>query len=751
MSFNFISLSLKDIILYKKEFIPLNNNNLITVRGLNKDSNPSNSNACGKSLLFNSIPILFYDNSPSSNRKKSSKDLFLTKGEISIEAIIGKDKYVFTKYRYNKVLKLNILKNDENLRFQTSMAAYKYLEQCFPISQSMFYNLVYLRGANSNIIINGTNNARHVFFEELFKLTDYDKIAFELRKKYKKSYEYRIKYDTLKSSYIEVDVKKYSRLKNTINLINSRFDTYNKRYDNLLKTRSKIDNYNSLIQDIPKEYINNSQKLKKQILNVKKKIRILSKTIDKYNNIEQQWKDYNFYHKNKKSLNNKLKGINTRTLFKKIKSLIVEKDSLDALIINAKKYKNNIISYKKFLDLSYKALVFNPKGIEEQYHNSYASILYSKRLINTLGDYCPTCNQRVSDKLHKILIDNLTKGLKKQEFYFKSLKELYNNREKYIEIKNILEHTGLLSYINNEGIFDIDRLNTKYKQCSKKLKYYMKKRNAYQALKDLSPVNKPLVNINLPSLKIDLKKLTSEYNDLLKYNIIFKNLKKIKVPFYKGNIKKDIQRCLRNLQIFKDKKDKYYKKYMKLKEQINNNKKINKNLISYKKYSKDHKLLGALTEAYGPKGIRTEDIKDIVDIYVNNLNRFSSLIFSEPFEFSYTVDNRNLSIVAHRAFKDCDICFLSASEKQSFSLLSLLSLLSLIPDNYKTNILILDEIENCMSKENRQKLSLELLPKLQQVVPNIFVITPLDDSELYTEHSTNWTVVRKNNVSRVKK
>jgi len=71
-----------------------------------------------------------------------------------------------------------------------------------------------------------------------------------------------------------------------------------------------------------------------------------------------------------------------------------------------------------------------------------------------------------------------------------------------------------------------------------------------------------------------------------------------------------------------------------------------------------------------------------------------------------------------------DISQLSGAETNCFRLLLALSLIPLLPENKRTNFLILDEPDNNSSDAVRSHLIREFLPKLRAVVPHVFWITP---------------------------
>jgi hypothetical protein len=53
----------------------------------------------------------------------------------------------------------------------------------------------------------------------------------------------------------------------------------------------------------------------------------------------------------------------------------------------------------------------------------------------------------------------------------------------------------------------------------------------------------------------------------------------------------------------------------------------------------------ALSEAYGPRGIRVAAIKNLAQLYCNNLNRYASLVFRERYIFSIKYSKPRVSII----------------------------------------------------------------------------------------------------------
>ena len=149
-------------------------------------------------MLFGYLPATLYDQPPTATRRAgATKSLLGKKGQIIIRGNHGKDFVEFTKYRKGASARLQIAVNDEDLNFRTIKDAYSQLQTYWPLSSSLYYQLVFLRGVSNNISLNGTGTQRHAFFEEIFQLSIYDQIATILRQKHRKAQEAKSQLDAL--------------------------------------------------------------------------------------------------------------------------------------------------------------------------------------------------------------------------------------------------------------------------------------------------------------------------------------------------------------------------------------------------------------------------------------------------------------------------------------------------------------------------------------------------------------------------
>ena len=122
--------------------------------------------------------------------------------------------------------------------------------------------------------------------------------------------------------------------------------------------------------------------------------------------------------------------------------------------------------------------------------------------------------------------------------------------------------------------------------------------------------------------------------------------------------------------------------------------KLEKRLLTIDRKLKDRPVLTRLVDAYGRKGLRIAVLRDASDRICTNLNRFAPLLFPERMTFSADVGDSGLGLNVERSDgRTSDIRHMSGAESRLFSLVWLLSVLPLVPDNRRSNLVVLDEFE----------------------------------------------------------
>jgi DNA repair exonuclease SbcCD ATPase subunit len=140
-----------------------------------------------------------------------------------------------------------------------------------------------------------------------------------------------------------------------------------------------------------------------------------------------------------------------------------------------------------------------------------------------------------------------------------------------------------------------------------------------------------------------------------------------------------------------------------------------------------------LKELYSPKGLRAARVRDKVEQYIENLNEEARGVFPNYRFFIETDDDSGVNIKCERPTGISPIRRFSGAEGAIFPLLSLLALNPLLPDEKRTNLLILDEPEKGMRSDTRKLFVNEIVPRLAQAYPSLWIVTPME-AEDYPIH-----------------
>jgi DNA repair exonuclease SbcCD ATPase subunit len=256
----------------------------------------------------------------------------------------------------------------------------------------------------------------------------------------------------------------------------------------------------------------------------------------------------------------------------------------------------------------------------------------------------------------------------------------------------------------DEPDFDHQDIQYKLKQCSD----YMRIQSEIDALCAEHEIEDDYDASIEISIQKQCNKLNSALNSIHESISVLEN-NQAEYTLLKGN-RNDIQTKLDNLQ-----------------EEIDN-KRVTESLVA----------------AYGPKGIKLNAIHNICSTLENNFNSMSKLIYNEDFSFEVSVSESGIDVIAHRSngFMS-DIKTLSGAESDNFKLLFLTALLPMIPEDRRTNIVILDEPSSHGDPVTREKFIHTFLPYLCKVIPSVYILEPQID---HYPDAHNLVVVKKNGV-----
>jgi DNA repair exonuclease SbcCD ATPase subunit len=175
---------------------------------------------------------------------------------------------------------------------------------------------------------------------------------------------------------------------------------------------------------------------------------------------------------------------------------------------------------------------------------------------------------------------------------------------------------------------------------------------------------------------------------------------------------------------------------------------------------KEEYFWGKMVEAYGPRGLRVQQLENMMDLILMQLPVYVSILFNEKnLTFKHKVDANNVKILASREVLDGkgvvvnrfehDIGCFSGGEKDLMSAAFILTLADCIPVNKRANILVLDEVDAQFDENIKFRFTNELLPMLKKKYSSIFVISHDKNVQLANIYDQIWSLSKKNHKSSI--
>ena len=712
-------------------------------------------NYAGKSTLVSCIPNVF-DGCPPLLKKKDAKALHSENSLIGIRYKYNNNTYKVIQACKKGSISYKIEENGKELEPRTLSIAKELLENIFPISSLQYYSIVHLTPYRPNILLSGTGPQRKEFFEELFHLDISEFVAEQIKQKYNNLKREKDERDILIEqlsnlqyiSNIQNLEEEFERKTNQLKQYNIQYI----KYTNDLQNLTALKTYQSQIKTSYSE-----QELSEKITKIQNKLNILE---DQLRSLRVE---ISLYHKNKQQIEEKNALIQELDQYKDIEISSTDiKMKYDEFKIKGEDLKSQIssteVNNNKINRMHTLEQKINPAFLNlslEEYirRNTIATtkVRENRNLISKLEKLigeavCPTCNQPLQgedlqnlintcnqqiEKYIKYTTDfDLTKeylDLKEQNLVYKDIEKLINNLE---QIKKKLKDLNELykKAVNKESLIlkikaypedtqlqepdesGIQKIETSIKKGQEYLLIYKEDLRIKQEIKKLERMNADLIDES--GIRLEIEKLSPLIETLNEERMELNS--KIKLGLSQN------------------------KEYETKKARIDI---INNNL-------KDLPIYEALIKAYGAKGIRVDQIKYLADMYCNNLNKYAGLVFNKDIKFSVNVDSNNFNIYAERnGGMISDVCMLSGAESRCFALLSAISLLPFIPEKYRADFIIFDEMEAGIKEVNRNLLAQNFFKTLLTIVPKIIIITPMDRKEYYIEANKEYYIKVRNNQS----
>lgn len=768
---------LNNVVVFDKAHIPFKGKGLVVISGLNKDCLESDdqTNAVGKSLCLSTIPNVFFYSSPLATKKNSKKDMLQSKDScITIYGSSeGKNYKIEQKQKGTSIYERDGTEWVDQ-GYRTDKIQREALERIFLLSQEEFYSYVYIQNQRSLEFQVGSPTTRLKFITKSFtQLGVYDQLHTYFSRQLSKLKKDEGKYDVLLNQYQDtVSRRKKLELPDDAKTLYRQYaqdlDDLTAELDTILEKEGKI---NSL-HKIRKRYLRQKSELTKLLKELNIKHTALQTTYNKYKadlksarNLERYIEAKESRDQTVKSIKQKISDIgvpaNSKEVIAKkgtslrkrqkditaqLETLEEAKDYYDEAIAEYSKLESKILE----LDLPENFSDTSMSELDERAGQLKSNIALESLLHEHEDGQCPTCLQPVNIKR----IRQLVKQAKSDLVELKNLRHGLELQDKLSKIKVPKKvTTAQLKSLNAKA----EAIDSKLEDLAEEYKKHTKLSNLKEALSDIPEVKKPKLTFNY-DLK-DSVEIEEVLERISQAHTLYENIKEIKDEYPSVSSTEDESDVLEALA---EKKVRLRKKqralnesHQKLGTALSNHKlltsqyrELSTELKKIKPFIDKRKLYEELVAAYSNKGLKLKATDTVLKLLEDKMNEYSHIIFSEAVSFKLSTVKLGVACeIKHGNDPGYDVSFLSGAETNCFRLLFMISMLSLVPEERRTNFVVLDEADSAMSDASREKYVTQFIPALQEVVDKVFVVTPkLTEDYINAEL---WKVVKDNGVSRI--
>lgn len=758
--------SIRDYLTFSDTTINLSDEHgLYVVSGDNRDSTiADNTNAVGKSRLFSCIATALFENDPMSLDKRNRKQVLKAKtSSTSVEiaphsGVPHQITQTPSKIFISKANKKGEYEDQKAIKLEVART---HITQLFPMSEKMFYATCYIQAQRPCDFQRAKPRDRLAFITELFNLDIYDKIKKEFSRRLSELAKAGVEYKTLADELADTqrkleelafkeDSSKYKKLKTKIAEMQKMLsDLYEERgrINSMLESaesKVKIEAKRKKLSDELNELCGESVADSRLIRRFESCLEIAQSHAD-------YQKDLKRYKANCDKIKEKIdalpklpKGATAKEINKRLSAESKVVSSISLALDNAAEeldqYAEDIKRYKKLLGKLeeskaqaegtslYKELKLGKisdadkilKAINPVVSMASVTVTLSESLedVDDHMDSCPICSSKVT-------FDSIKSTVKKAKRYLKEAALI----EDYIDLikqvgKKPTKPKADVATLERE-LSDAQKAEDKLSKLSKVFEQHSHYASMLSDLEQDRPT-KPDSVVRIPievcervlDIAPRLKAIQESLgkSESIDIDALSKNLKKLKVK---------ISELTATLEPLDKKKRQYEVSKATFDLLVEQKTKLDSKLKAIGPELAKQKLYKALVDAYSPNKLKLQDAETILSWLEDSLNRYSHLVFLEPMKFQIRTQKDGISAIAIRNNGEpSDISQLSGAETNCFRLLLALSLIPLLPENKRTNFLILDEPDNNSSDAVRSHLIREFLPKLRAVVPHVFWITP---------------------------
>lgn len=717
----------------------LNPGGIVTVSGKNLNVRRTgveyDTNAVGKSVLFSSLANVLYERGALHESAKSKKELYgdaLGCSRIYHRTEDGVE-YCYEQAKSGKYV---VYENGEPLKHDKVANSVSTMQTLFPVCEDAWHHLVVLSSAHPAPFMMAKPEARRNFFSELFNYAYFDELASmakrqitEKSKTASKLEGFASSIETLRASLSQIPEVDESELESDLNTLLELQDKINGRLSlaEFTKIKKRLGELETELDDEVDE-----KHLEAAKAYLEKTQDHVSKLSVKIAFSESKKKELLAYKEDSREFSESLESLADFNISEDPKQAVSDINALLALLELVGDEDIHTLASVQVLNLTKRdILAFRETYAEQQVLEAEkTSIEHSlagirKVLKNIKGHAkCPFCAsdvdedhfraelKRLSDELD--VVDEKLDAIVTKDF--RVLVRYANNLSNNSFCKSL---TSGVDWCKLKKIEDSRSVLKLVLRQAKRLQ----DRVPPEGTHDVAELKARLNNVKLKREK------AQEYidfaNNLGSRAAEYRKLKK-KVA---GLDEDEMQQDLEELVALKRSVEERQKHQEKRESFLSMIAQIKKDSAKEAKVLEDIPALEVLVRAYSTKGLRLSAISSIAQTLSSSLNENAHMLFSEPFSFDVNITDTRFDIMVDRSPESSDIRKLSKSEQRRFSMLYAYCLNELIPPSSRSNLIVLDEMEDGSSDVNRKLYREVFLPHLNSVVPNVFVVSPLKEMQ----------------------
>lgn len=717
----------------------LNPGGIVTVSGKNLNVRRTgveyDTNAVGKSVLFSSLANVLYERGALHESAKSKKELYGDAMGCSRIYHRTEDGVEYC-YEQAKSGKYVVYENGEPLKHDKVANSVSTMQTLFPVCEDAWHHLVVLSSAHPAPFMMAKPEARRNFFSELFNYAYFDELASmakrqitEKSKTASKLEGYASSIETLRASLSKIPEVDESELESDLNTLLELQDKINGRLSlaEFTKIKKRLGELETELDDEVDE-----KHLEAAKAYLEKTQDHVSKLSVKIAFSEAKKKELLAYKEDSREFSESLESLADFNISQDPKQAVSDINALLALLELVGDEDIPTLASVQVLNLTKRdILAFRETYAEQQVLEAEkTSIEHSlagirKVLKNIKGHAkCPFCAsdvdedhfraelKRLGDELDAV--DEKLDAIVTKEF--RSLARYANN------LSNNSFCKSLTSGVDWCKLKKIESSRSVLKLVLRQAKR-LQDRVPPEGTHDVAELKARLNNVKLKREK------AQEYidfaNNLGSLATEYRKLKK-KIA---GLDEDEMQQDLEELVALKRSVEERQKHQEKRESFLSMIAQIKKDSAKEAQVLEDIPALEVLVRAYSTKGLRLSAISAIAQTLSSSLNENAHMLFSEPFSFDVNITDTRFDIMVDRSPESSDIRKLSKSEQRRFSMLYAYCLNELIPPSSRSNLIVLDEMEDGSSDVNRKLYREVFLPHLNSIIPNVFVVSPLKEMQ----------------------